>query len=63
MPSTGSIIQLHHNNNFELLEFLTENNNNLYYKDKPIYTPSLKNQPMPFFKKKMVFLLKTKQNL
>lgn len=39
MPSTGSIIQLHHHNNFELLEFLTEDNGNLYYKSKPVYTP------------------------
>jgi len=39
MPSTGSIIQLHQHNNFELLEFLIESNGNLYYKDKPVYTP------------------------
>ncbi len=39
MPNTGSIIQLHHHNNFELLEFLTEDNGNLYYKSKPVYTP------------------------
>jgi len=39
MSSTGSIIQLHQHINFPLLEFLTEDNNNLYYKDKPIYTP------------------------
>ena len=39
MPNPGSIIQLHHHNNFELLEFFTETNNNLYYKNKPVYTP------------------------
>lgn len=43
MSKTGSLIQLHHHNNFEILEQLTEKNNILHYKDVPIF-PSVSDE-------------------
>ena len=37
MSDTGSLIQLHSHTNLELLEFLSDDNGNLYYKGVPIY--------------------------
>ena len=37
MSSTGSLIQLHHHENFELLEHLTDNSGILYYKNAPVF--------------------------
>jgi len=34
--STGSLVLIHHHNNFELLQLLTDTNDKLYYKDKPV---------------------------
>lgn len=36
MNNTGSLIQIHHHNNFETLEQITDYNGTLYYKDAPI---------------------------
>ena len=38
MADTGSLIQLHKHNNFEVLEYLEDSDGKLYYKDVPIYT-------------------------
>lgn len=38
MAKTGSLIQLHSHTNLEILEFLSDVDDNLYYKGIPIYT-------------------------
>lgn len=38
MADTGSLIQLHKHNNFEVLEYLEDSDGKLYYKGVPIYT-------------------------
>ena len=37
MAKAGSLIQLHSHTNLEILEFLSDVNDNLYYKGAPIY--------------------------
>lgn len=39
MAKTGSLIQLHNHDNFEVLEELEDSDGKLYYKGVPIYTP------------------------
>ena len=36
MSETGSLINLHYHNNYEVLEELSDVDDTLYYKDKPI---------------------------
>ncbi len=38
MAKSGSLIQLHSHTNLEILEFLSDVDDNLYYKGIPIYT-------------------------